>query len=150
MVAAARRRRTSFSSPTSACQTDASGTWTVGCWIKTSTAGAVIIYQGDGTWSSSGQTTYLSERQFRQHGRDNAGAVRWAGGFLTGTAALNTNAWHFITLVDNAGTETIYVDGNVEAVTSTMGLPLASGANQIWIGGAPDYDAGAVKMYRFD
>ena len=126
--------------------TDAAGTWTVGYWIKTSTAGAVIMYQGDGTWSSSGQTTFLLNANSGSAAGTHAGAVRWAGGFLTGTAALNNNAWHFITLVDNAGTEAIYVDGNLDAVTSTMGLPLASGASQLWIGGSPDTDSGAVKM----
>jgi len=126
--------------------TDAAGNWTVAYWIKTTTAGAVIMYQGDGTWSSSGQTAYFLNANSGSTVGTAAGAVRWAGGFLTGTAALNDGAWHFITLVDNAGTESVYVDGNVDAVTSTMGLPLASDANQIWIGGSPDTDASAVKM----
>jgi fibronectin-binding autotransporter adhesin len=126
--------------------TDASGTWAVAFWIKTSTAGAVVMYQGDGTWSSAGQTTFLLNSNSASVAGTRAGAVRWAGGFLTGTAALNDNNWHFITVVDNAGVESIYVDGNVDTVTSTMGLPLASGANQIWIGGSPDYDSGAVKI----
>ena len=126
--------------------TDATGSWTVGYWIKTSTAGAEIMYQGDGTWLSSGQTTYLLNANAGSTAGTKAGAVRWAGGFLTGTTALNNNAWHFVTLVDNAGTETIYVDGSVDTVTSTMGLPLASNASQTWIGGAPDSDSGAVRM----
>jgi hypothetical protein len=125
--------------------TDASSSWSVGYWIKTSTAGAEILYQGDGTWSSSGQTMYYLNSGSTSTG-SKAGAVRWAGGWLTGTTALNNNAWHFVTLVDNAGTETIYVDGNVDAVTSTMANPLASGANQIWIGGSPDGGDGAVRM----
>jgi autotransporter-associated beta strand protein len=126
--------------------TSSNASWTVAFWIKTTTAGAVIMYQGDGTWSSSGQTTYLLNANSGSTAGTKAGAVRWAGGFLTGTTALNNGAWHFITLVDNAGAEKIYVDGNVDAVTSTMGLGLAGGANQVWIGGAPDTDAGAVKM----
>jgi autotransporter-associated beta strand protein len=125
--------------------TDAGGTWSAGYWVKTSTAGAVVMYQGDGTWSSSGQTMFYLNNNDTTSGT-HAGAVRWAGGWLTGTAALNNNAWHFVMLVDNAGTETIYVDGNLDAVTSTMGLPLASDANQIWIGGAPDGGDGAAKM----
>jgi autotransporter-associated beta strand protein len=126
--------------------TDAAGTWTVSYWIKTTTSGAVIMYQGDGTWSSVGQTAYLLNANTGTSAGTHAGAVRWAGGFLTGTAALNDNNWHFIALVDNTGTESIYVDGNVDAVTSSLGLPLATGADQIWIGGAPDTDVGAVKM----
>jgi autotransporter-associated beta strand protein len=126
--------------------TDASGSWTVGFWVKTATAGAMILYQGDGGWSSSGQTTYLLNANSGSTPGTRAGAVRWAGGFLTGTAVLNDNNWHFVTLVDNAGTQSIYVDGNVDAVTSTMGLALASSANQTWIGNAPDSDAGAIKM----
>jgi autotransporter-associated beta strand protein len=126
--------------------TDAAGTWTLGCWIKTSTAGAVIMYQGDGTWSSSGQTAYLLNANSGSTAGTTAGAVRWAGGFLTGTTALNNGAWHFITLVDRAGVETIYVDGHADTVTSTLGLALSSVANQMWIGGAPDTDSGAVKI----
>jgi autotransporter-associated beta strand protein len=126
--------------------TDAAGSWTVSFWIKTSTAGAVILYQGDGSWSSSGQTTFLLNANSGSTAGTRAGAVRWAGGFLTGTTALNNNAWHHITLVDNAGTESIYVDGNLDTVTSTMGLALAAGANQLWIGGAPNTDTGAVKI----
>jgi autotransporter-associated beta strand protein len=126
--------------------TSASSSWTLGYWIKTTTAGAVILYQGDGTWSSSGQTTYLLNANSGSTAGTPAGAVRYAGGFLTGTTALNDGNWHFITLVDTAGTETIYVDGNADAVTSSMSLALASGANQTWIGGAPDSDAGAVKI----
>ena len=118
--------------------TDTSGNWTVAYWLKTTTAGAVILYQGDGTWSSSGQTTFLLNANSGSTAGTKAGAVRWAGGFLTGTAALNDGNWHFITLVDNTGTESIYVDGNVDAVTSTMALPLASGANQMWIGFSRD------------
>jgi autotransporter-associated beta strand protein len=129
--------------------TSASSSWTMGYWIKTTTAGAVILHQGDGTWSSSGQTTYLLNGNSGSTAGTKAGAVRWAGGFLTGTTALNDGNWHFITLVDTAGTESIYVDGNVDAVTSSMSLALASGANQTWIGGAPDSDAGAVKMTGF-
>src|ERR1019366_8890604 len=78
--------------------------------------------------------------------RTRAGAVRWAGGFLTGTTVLNNGAWHYITRVDRAGTETIYVDGHADVVTSTMGLALSALANQMWIGGAPDYDAAAIKI----
>lgn len=125
--------------------TDASGSWTVGYWLKTSTAGAVIMYQGNGGWSSAGQTTFYLNNNGTTAGT-HAGAVRWAGGWLTGTAALNNNAWHFITLVDNAGTETIYVDGVPDIVTSSMANPLASSANQIWIGGSPDPGDGATKM----
>ena len=131
--------------PNKVVSTDAAGSWTIGYWVKTSTAGAVIMYQGDGGWSSSGQTTFYLNSDSTTAGT-HAGAVRWAGGWLTGTAALNNNAWHFVALVDNAGTESIYVDGNVDAVTSSMGLALASGANQLWIGGSPDSGDGGVKM----
>ncbi|HEX7655269.1 MAG TPA: LamG-like jellyroll fold domain-containing protein, partial [Verrucomicrobiae bacterium] len=125
--------------------TDAAGTWSVGYWLKTATAGAEIMYQGNGGWSSSGQTMFYLNNNGTTAGT-HAGAVRWAGGWLTGTAALNNNSWHFVTLVDNAGTETIYVDGNVDTVTATMANPLATSANQLWIGGSPDGGDGAVRM----
>ena len=125
--------------------TDAAGSWTLGYWIKTPTPGAVALYQGDGSWSSAGQTMfYLNSASSTPGGK--AGGVRWAGGYLTGTANLNDNTWHFITVVDNGGTELLYVDGNVDAVTSTIYSPLAAGANQVWIGGSPDSGDGAAKM----
>lgn len=129
-----------------AVTTDAAASWTVGYWIKTATAGAEIMYQGDGTWSSSGQTTFYLNANSGSTAGTKAGAVRWAGGFLTGTTALNDGTWHFITLVDKAGTESIYVDGAAQGVASSMTQPLSPGANQLWIGGSPDTDAGAVKM----
>jgi len=132
--------------PSKLVDTSASGSWTVSCWLKTTTAGAVFLYQGDGTWSSSGQTAYLLNANSGSVAGTHAGAVRWAGGFLTGTATLNDGNWHHIALVDSAGAESIYVDGNVDTLSSTMRLALASGANQTWIGGAPDTDAGAVKL----
>lgn len=125
--------------------TDSSASWTVGYWLKTTTAGAVIMYQGDGTWSSAGQTTYYLNSGGAATGT-RAGYVRWGGGWLTGTTTLNDGAWHFVTLVDNAGSQTIYVDGNLDAVTSTVSSPLASNANQIRIGGSPDPGDGAAKM----
>src|SRR5262249_26978027 len=94
---------------------------------------------------SSGQTTFYLNNGNTTAGT-HAGAVRWAGGWLTGTTALNNNAWHFIALADNAGTETIYVDGVPDIVTSSMANPLAASANQIWIGGSPDGGDGATKM----
>ena len=129
-----------------AVTTDATASWTVGYWIKTTTAGAEIMYQGDGTWTSSGQTTFYLNANSGSTAGTKAGAVRWAGGFLTGTTAVNDGTWHFITLVDKAGTESIYVDGVSQGVTSSMTLPLSTGANQLWIGGSPDTDAGAVKI----
>ena len=126
--------------------TSVSPSWTLGCWLKTTTAGAVLLYQGDGTWSSSGQTTFLLNANSAGTAGTKGGVVRWGGGFLTGTTALNDGNWHFLTLVNNGGAESIYVDGNVDTVISSMSGALASGANQTWIGGSPDTDAGAVKM----
>jgi autotransporter-associated beta strand protein len=126
-------------------QTDAGGSWTVALWIKTSEAGAAYLYQGDGGWDS-GDTMYYLNSGSTASGGTRAGAVRYAGLWLTGTTALNNNAWHFITLVDTAGTESIYVDGKVDAVTATMNNPLASGANQVWIGGSADSGDGEAKF----
>ncbi len=64
---------------------------------------------------------------------------------MTGPASVNNNAWHFITLVDNAGTEFICLDGSVGVVTSTLANLLATGTNQIWIGGSPDGGDGATN-----
>ena len=128
--------------------TSVSGSWSLGYWIKTTTAGAVIMYQGDGGWNS-GDTTYYLNAGSSSSGGTHAGAVRYAGNWLTGAAALNDGNWHFVTLVDSAGSETIFVDGNSDSTTATMSGALASGANQIWIGGSPDGGDGTLKMTGF-
>ncbi|MEI6075784.1 MAG: autotransporter-associated beta strand repeat-containing protein [Verrucomicrobiota bacterium] len=126
--------------------TSASASWSIGFWLNTTTAGAVILYQGDGTWSSAGQTTFYLNAGSTAAGGTHAGAVRYAGGWLTGTASLADGNWHFITLVDNAGVEIIYVDGKLDTAFSTMSGGLSAGANQIWLGGSPDAGDGTVKL----
>jgi autotransporter-associated beta strand protein len=120
--------------------------WTYALWIKTATAGATYGYQGDGTWSSGATTFYLNSNGTSPGSK--AGGVRYSQGWLTGTAALNNNAWHFITITVNAGVKTIYVDGNLDAQTGTTGWTGAASAtaNQFWIGGSPDTGDGVASF----
>ena len=125
------------------CNTNGAS-WTYALWIKTTTAGAVYGYQGDGTWNSGATTFYLNSNGTASGTK--AGGVRWGDAWLTGTATLNNNAWHFVAITVNAGVKTIYVDGNVDAQTGTTGWTQAAmtTANQFWIGQSPDDGDGGV------
>ena len=125
------------------CNTNGAS-WTYALWIKTTTAGAVYGYQGDGTWNSDATTFYLNSNGTSSGTK--AGGVRWGDGWLTGTATLNNNAWHFVAITVNAGVKTIYVDGNVDAQTGSTGWTQAAmtTANQFWIGQSPDDGDGGV------
>lgn len=125
--------------------TDADGSWTVAFWIKTTTANAAILYQGDGTWNDGCTTFYLNNGDSNPGGT-RAGGVRYGGLWLTGTAPLNDGRWHHVALVDDRGTETIYVDGTQDFVTSKMMHSLNSTANQVWIGGSPDPTDSVARM----
>jgi len=105
------------------CNTNGAS-WTYALWIKTTTAGAVYGYQGDGTWNSGATTFYLNSNGTASGTK--AGGVRWGDAWLTGTATLNNNAWHFVAITVNAGVKTIYVDGNVDAQTGTTGWTQAA------------------------
>lgn len=137
------------------CNADGSA-WTYALWIKTTTAGATFGYQGDGTWSSGCTTFYLNNNS---GSGAKAGGVRWGDAWLTGTATLNNNAWHFVAIAVSGGLKTIYVDGNLDAQTGTTGWNAAgsTGANQFWIGDSPDPGDGVVpfngvldEVYMFD
>ncbi len=127
---------------------DANGaSWTYALWIKTATAGATYGYQGDGTWSGGATTFYLNNNN-GSAGGTKPGGVRNSDAWLTGTTALNDNAWHFVAITVNAGIKTIYVDGTVNAQTGTTGWANAgtTAANQFWIGASPDTGDGVVSM----
>jgi autotransporter-associated beta strand protein len=122
--------------------------WTYALWIKTATAGATCGYQGDGTWTSTAQTTFYLNNNGSSSGGVRAGGVRYGDRWLTGTAALNNSAWHFVAITVNSSTKAIYVDGNVDARTGTTGWVDAGSttASQFWIGESPDTGDGDVPM----
>jgi len=116
--------------------------WTLALWLKTTTAGAGYAYQGDGGWTSGNTTFYLNQGNSTAGTR--VGAVRYSGGWLTGSASVNDGNWHFIAITDNSGTKNIFVDGNLDATTT--GWANAGVGSQFWIGGANDPLDGLVDM----
>jgi autotransporter-associated beta strand protein len=120
--------------------------WTYALWIKTSTAGAVFGYQGDGTWSGGATTFYLNNNGTSAGTK--AGGVRNGDGWLTGSTTLNNNAWHFVAITVSGGVKTIYVDGHVDAQTgtTTWTAPAMTYANQFLIGDTPDTSDGGASF----
>jgi len=116
--------------------------WTLAMWIKTTQSGAGFAYQGDGGWGNNNTVFYLNQGNTSAGTR--VGAVRYAGGWLTGAASVNDGNWHFIAITDNSGTKNIYVDGNLD--TTTTGWPNVSVGNQFWIGGTADTGDGVAKF----
>jgi len=121
---------------------DPAANWTVALWIKTTTAGAAYLYQGDGSWGSGNTQFYLNNGNTAAGSK--VGGVRYAGGWLTGTTAVNDGNWHFIAMTDNGSAQAIYVDGNVDSLLSSM-THVANGS-QVWIGGRGDTGDGTVAF----
>ena len=65
------------------------GNWTVGMWLKTTTAGGAYLYQGAGAWASGNQTFYLNNGAGSVGSGTHAGGVQNSGGWVGGTAAIN-------------------------------------------------------------
>jgi autotransporter-associated beta strand protein len=110
--------------------------WTVAMWLKTSTAGAVYLYQGDGGWASGNTEFYLENGTQGDGAGTHAGGVRWGQGWQSGTAVI-TNGWHFVTMTCSNGVKAMYVDGAVDnfltgAQTNWTG---AGTGGQVRIGG---------------
>ena len=116
--------------------------WTLAMWLKTSLAGAGFAYQGDGSWVSDNTAFYLN--QGNESAGTHVGAVRWGGGWLTGTASVNDGNWHFIAITDSGGTKNIFVDGNLDTSTTAWSNP--SVGSQFWIGGTGDSGDGVAAM----
>jgi autotransporter-associated beta strand protein len=116
--------------------------WTLAMWIKTSQAGAGYAYQGDGGWVSGNTAFYLNQGNTSAGTR--VGAVRYAGGWLTGSAGVNDGNWHFIAITDSSGIKNVFVDGNLDAATTAWGNPGVGG--QFWIGGTADGGDGVADM----
>jgi autotransporter-associated beta strand protein len=110
--------------------------WTIGMWVKTSTAGGVYAYQGSGSWASGNMTFYLNEGSDSGYGTK-AGGVSYAQGWEEGATVINNNTWHFLVMTCNGSTKTMYVDGNVDAIASNWAANTGVGS-QLWIGGSAD------------
>ncbi len=116
--------------------------WTLAMWLKTTQAGAGYAYQGDGGWGSGNTAFYLNQGNTAAGTR--VGAVRWGGGWLTGSAGVTDGQWHFIAIADNGGTKNLYIDGNLDA-TVTAWTNVSTG-NLFWIGGTADGGDGVAKL----
>lgn len=110
-----------------------SSAWSWAMWIKTTTAGATYLYQGDAAWGSAETTFYLNNGPFNGAG-SHLGGVRYAQGWETGTATINDGNWHFIAMTDNEYTRTMYVDGNVDGITTDQWNGTGAGS-LLYIGG---------------
>jgi autotransporter-associated beta strand protein len=109
--------------------------WTIALWLKTSTAGGVYLYQGDGSWAQNNTEFYLENGTAGDGAGIHAGGVRSWQGWESGTSNIVDGAWHFMVMTCNNGTKAQYVDGAVDALAINGWSGAASGS-QMWIGGA--------------
>jgi len=115
----------------------AGNNWSVGLWLKTSTAGAAYFYQGDGGWASGNTEFYLENGTAGDGAGTHAGGVRYAQGWESGTAAINNGQWHFVVMTCNNGTKAQYVDGALDAFVAGVDQWNDVGTGgQVRIGGA--------------
>jgi fibronectin-binding autotransporter adhesin len=110
--------------------------WTIGMWVKTTTAGGVYAYQGSGGWASGNMTFYLNEGSDAGLGTK-AGGVSYAQGWEEGSTNINDGNWHFLVMTCNGSTKAMYVDGNVDSISSSWAAATGVGT-QFWIGGSAD------------
>ena len=121
----------------------AGSAWTVALWVKTTTSGGTFLYQGSGSWASGNTSFFLTSATQAGSGSTypggHVGGVRWGGGWMGGNANVNDGNWHFISITDNSGAKSIYVDGSLDASYNAGQIwnTVATGT-QLWIGGSAD------------
>ncbi len=91
-------------------------------WIKTTEAGASVLYKGTtGAWSSGDENFYLTSGTPNSNtggSGSSGGGVQWAGGFIGANTAVNTGTWQFISIVRSGGSATVYVNGVADGTTA--------------------------------
>jgi fibronectin-binding autotransporter adhesin len=117
--------------PSSVVSFNSAGNWSVGLWVKTSTAGGAYLNQGDGGWSSGNTTFYLNNGS---GAGTKAGGVRYGQGWEQGTATINNGRWHYIVLTASGGVKRQYVDGALDALVTDAWSGNGTGG-QLRIGG---------------
>jgi autotransporter-associated beta strand protein len=114
--------------------------WTVAYWLKTTTPGAITMYQGNGGWDNTGGADTLvycgSGTPESLGSSTHVGMVSYGRAFEEGTANITDGQWHFIVMTCNGTSKTNYVDGVLDALQQNTLTGTAKG-NQIWIGGCP-------------
>ncbi len=122
-----------------------SASWTIGMWMKTSTAGAVYAYQGNGGWASGNMVFHLNNGSADGAGAY-AGGVSYGQGWEEGSTVINDGNWHFVVMTCSGLTnETLYVDGNVDAVKVAWAGNTGVG-RQLWIGGCGEAADGTAGL----
>ena len=69
--------------------------------------------------------------------------MRWGGGWLAGSTAVNDGNWHLLTYTDSVGVKTVYVDGIAETLSQSQFLNTDTGS-KIRLGFAPTNVDGEV------
>ena len=120
--------------------TSPSNSWTLGMWLKTSTAGGVYAYQGSGGWVQNNTEFYLAITNGADGAGTHAGGVRSYQGWEAGTNIINDGNWHFVVMTCNSGMKAQYVDGTLDSLAVNQWSAAGAGT-EVCIGGTPSSSA---------
>jgi autotransporter-associated beta strand protein len=124
-------------SPVVALNGQAGNSWAVAMWLKSTTAGGVYFYQGDGGWASGNTEFYLKDATQNSAAGTHAGGVRWGQAWVAGTTNVIDGNWHFVVMSVSNGVKTLYCDGAVDPILSGASSWTGNGTGgQVRIGGA--------------
>jgi autotransporter-associated beta strand protein len=134
-----------------------SSAWTVAMWIKTTTAGGVYLYQGNGAWNNTGgANTVFHLNNGGNNGAGSgmgidgrgsfAGGVSYGRGWQSGSTVVNDGNWHFVVMTcDASNTKVSYVDGNLDSWSENTWSGAAGGTN-VWIGACGETGDGVAGL----
>jgi autotransporter-associated beta strand protein len=123
--------------PVVALNGQAGNSWAVAMWLKSTTAGGVYFYQGDGGWVSGNTEFYLKDATQTSAAGTRAGGVRWGQAWVAGMTNIADGNWHFVVMSVSNGVKTLYCDGAVDPISSGASSWTGNGTGgQVRIGGA--------------
>lgn len=112
------------------------GSFTVGAWVKTSTTGALTIFQ------SYSQNTNIAGIRFLLFngtvglvsGRNTGTSQGTNYQEVNGTTTVNDNAWHMVVASWDGSTLRAYVDGKLDGSTAWANAPAYAATNYVRVG----------------
>jgi fibronectin-binding autotransporter adhesin len=124
----------------------AGNSYTIGMWIKTTTAGGEYLYKGTG-WTTGDDSFFLTSGIGNGTGGTgtHVGGVQYAGGWAGGTSNVANGNWNFVSIVRSGGTSTFYVNGAADGTATGMNIA-ENAAQDIRIGFSSNPGDGAVAF----
>jgi len=138
---------TSVDVPSQIINQSKASSWTMSAWIQSPLSGSAILSKNSGgsdNWQTGNEVLYLGTNPVSGSGGNLPTLYQDGSTILQGNPSptnVQDNNWHMVTIVDNAGVQSVYVDGTSVPLTQS-GIGATDTSTEVRIGFNADVTAG--------